>query len=121
MPLDDLELDLDAVHAGAEATRANGLGRALFLVRVGEQLGGLARERMTSFLVGALAAVDLPLLPPAGRAPIVLYGHGVFPDVLAALLARAGHADVRQVDGDEADLAAVEGAVALFELGRGAS
>lgn len=121
VPLDELALDLEAVHAGAEATRLEGLGRALFLVRVGEQLGGFSRNRMTSFLIGALAAVDLPLLPPPGGAPIVLYGHGAFPEVLAALLARTGQARVHQVDGDTADLAAVEGAVALYELGSGSA
>jgi 2-dehydro-3-deoxygalactonokinase len=121
VPLDDLTLDLEAVHAGAAAVHADGLGRALFLVRVGEQLGGFARERMTSFLIGALAALDLPLLPPPGTAPIVLYGHGVFPEALSALLERAGYERVHRVDGATSDLAAVEGAVVLFELAEGAS
>ncbi len=115
VPLDELALDLDAALAGADAARAHGLGRALFLVRVGEQLAGQSRGTMTSYLVGALAALDLPLLPPAGATPIVLYGHGAFPEVLAALLPRVGHTTVHRVDGDASDRAAVEGAVALFE------
>lgn len=115
VPLDQLELDLGAALAGADAARAHGLGRALFLVRVGEQLGGQSRATMTSYLIGALAALDLPLLPAAGATPIVLYGHGAFPEVLAALLPRLGHTTVHRVDGETSDRAAVEGAVALFE------
>jgi 2-dehydro-3-deoxygalactonokinase len=119
-PLGDLTLDHEAMHAGARAAREHGLGRALFLVRVGEQLGALERERMTSYLIGALAALDTPLLPPpAAGATIVLYGHGVFPEALAALLERDGYDDVMRVDGETSDRAAVEGAVALYERARG--
>jgi len=113
-PLDGLALDAEAVRAGARATHEHGLGRALFLVRVGEQLGGRPRATMTSFLVGALAMLDLPLLPGVGGPPIVLYGHGAFPEALATLL--EGRPGVIQVDGTTADLAAVAGAVALYEL-----
>ena len=120
VPLTDLTLDLEAMHAGARATREHGLGRALFLVRVGEQLAGLARERVTSFLIGALAALDTPLLPPpSAGATIVLYGHGAFPEALAALLAADGYDHVIRVDGEASDRASVEGAVALYERARG--
>jgi len=115
VPLDGLAIDLEALRAGAEAARQHGLGRALFLVRVGEQLGAQSRATMTSYLVGALAALDLPLLPAPGEAPIVLYGHGVFPEALADLIPRAGYTTVLQVDGETADVASVEGAVAIFE------
>jgi 2-dehydro-3-deoxygalactonokinase len=120
VPLDGLTLDAAAVRAGADAALAEGIGRALFLVRVGEQLGRHPRERMTSYLLGALATLDLPLLPAPGGARIVLYGHGPFPDVLALLLERRGEQDVLRVDGATADAAAVAGAVTLFELGAGA-
>ena len=121
VPLEELALDPAAALAGADAALAEGLGRSLFLVRVGEQLGRQPRERMTSYLLGALATLDLPLLPPPGSARIVLYGHGFFPEVLALLLARSGGHDVVRVDGATADAAAVEGAVALYELAAGAS
>ena len=115
-PLEGLALDHDAVRAGARATREHGLGRALFLVRVGEQLGGRPRTTMTSYLVGALAMLDLPLLPQDGGTRIVLYGHGAFPEALATLL--EGRPGVVRVDGETADLAAVAGAVELYELQR---
>jgi 2-dehydro-3-deoxygalactonokinase len=117
-PLDDLALDLDAARAGAQAVHAHGFGRALFLVRVGDLLAGMEPAAATSFLVGALAALDLPLLAPddGGTGPVVLYGHGVFPATLEALLGATGR-EVRRVGGDASDQAAVEGAVAIYRLG----
>jgi 2-dehydro-3-deoxygalactonokinase len=114
----DLDLDLEAVRAGAEATQTHDLGRALFLVRVGELLGGLARERLTSYLIGALAALDLSLLPAEDGVEIVLYGGGAFPEALEVLLADQGRQRVLRVDRETSDLAAVRGAVALFERAR---
>jgi 2-dehydro-3-deoxygalactonokinase len=121
VPLAGLDPDPPAVAAGARAAREHGVGRAAFLVRVGEHLAGIDRARMTAYLIGALATLDLPLLAGGDPAtPIVLYGHGVFPDVLAQL--PADHArPVLRVDGATADLAAVAGAVALYERRAGVS
>jgi 2-dehydro-3-deoxygalactonokinase len=117
--LENLELDLDAALRGVDAALEHGLGRALFLVRVGEQLAGYSRVQMTSYLIGALAALDLPLLPPAERgATIVVYGTGAFPELLAALLPQHGWRDVRLVDTETASTAALHGAVELFERAR---
>ena len=86
-----------------------------------EHLAGIPREHMTAYLIGALAALDLPLLAGGDTAaPIVLYGHGVFPGVLTQLLADGTRPIVR-VDGATADLAAVVGAVALYERRAGGS
>jgi len=121
VPLAGLDPDPAAVTAGARAAREHGVGRAAFLVRVGEHLAGIPREHMTAYLIGALAALDLPLLAGGDTAaPIVLYGHGVFPGVLTQLLADGTRPIVR-VDGATADLAAVVGAVALYERRAGGS
>ena len=119
VPLEDLELDLEAALAGASAAREHGVGRALFLVRVGEQLAGEPRDRMTGYLLGALASLDLDLLAAAEPdTPVVLYGGGLFVRVLAALLPEHGHADVRVVEPEAADEAAARGAVRLYERAR---
>src|SRR5690606_135308 len=83
------------------AARQHGVGRASFLVRVGEQIAGFDKATMTSFLVGVLAQVDLPLLEgsawgSASPAPVVLYGGGHFHRVLVALIEGTGR-DVRSV------------------------
>lgn len=117
--LEGLPADADAVLAGATAAEQHGLGRALFLVRVGEQLAHFSRERMTSYLLGALAALDLPLLE--GRAPkdpVIVYGQGAFPAILEALLRRRGFERVQVVDEEAANEAALEGAVHIFERSR---
>lgn len=116
VPLDGFEPEAATVLAGAAAAREHGFGRALFLVRVGEQLAGLSRERATSYLLGVLASLDLDLL--AGHSPdtpVIIYGTGAFPPLLARLLAAEGWQDVRVLPPEVADTAAAAGAVWLFE------
>lgn len=120
--LEGLELDMHAAMAGAEAARQHGVGRASFLVRVGEQIAGFDKATMTSYLVGVLAQIDLPLLEGSAWgtsriAPVVLYGGGHFHQVLVALIEEAGR-DVRTVEPETADAAAARGAMALFERSR---
>ncbi|NLG65059.1 MAG: 2-keto-3-deoxy-galactonokinase [Actinobacteria bacterium] len=115
-PLDGLELEMDAVVEGFAAAREYGFGRALFLVRVGEQLAGQSPARMTSYLLGVLASLDLPLLTGAAPdTPIVVYGIGAFPGILGEVLLAEGFAGVRVASKAVADSAAVAGAVSLYE------
>jgi 2-dehydro-3-deoxygalactonokinase len=118
VPLDGLELDMEAALAGASAAREHGVGRALFLVRVGEQLAGQDKARMTSYLVGVLAALDVHLLPSDAGAPVVLYGGDHFVRVLLQVLPAHGYERVRLVEGQVADEAAARGAVRLYERAR---
>lgn len=117
VPLDAVEpLDMDAVRAGCNAALEHGFGRALFLVRVGEQLASQSRKTMTSYLLGVLASIDLPLLEGVPlAAPVIVYGIGAFPRILGAMLPSRGYSAVKVVDNDAADVAAAAGAVALFE------
>lgn len=119
--LDELQLDVAAALAGAKATKDHGFGRALFLVRVGEQLGGFSKERMTSYLLGVLAALDLPLLAGSFNSDqqrIIVYGLGAFPEILSAMFAADGRTNATVVDKETADAAAAIGAVRLFERSR---
>lgn len=110
---DSIKLEREAVLAGAAACSNRSFGRAAFLVRVGAQLAELGRDTSTSFLIGALAALDLPLLSAADDRAVILYGHGVFPQALTWLLEHDGRPSVR-VDGAVADRASVVGAIAIL-------
>lgn len=114
-----LDVDLDAALAGAKAARNHGMGRALFLVRVGQQLAGESEVRMSSYLLGVLSSLDLPLLATTSPgAPVILYGGGLFRDVLAALIREDGFREVQVVEPEVADLAAARGAVRIYERAR---
>ena len=110
----DAELDLEAARVGAADAREHGLTRALFLVRVGEQLARIGKQTMTSYLLGAFAQTDLALLRgPEEDGTVIVYGGGAFPTLLQALLEEEGYL-ARVVEPDTADHAAVVGAVALY-------
>jgi 2-dehydro-3-deoxygalactonokinase len=110
---ENITLEQEAVLAGAKACAEQGFGRAAFLVRVGAQLAQLGNDTTTSFLIGALAALDLPLLRAGDDRDIILYGHGLFPQALAWLLETEGRPATR-VDGDVTDRASVVGALQIL-------
>lgn len=119
-PLERHALDADAWREGMAAAAEHGLGRALFLVRVGEQIGGRSKAAMTSFLLGALAGLDLPLLQLSGDGAraVVLYGRGPFKTILRDHLSETAGVEAVVVDDATAEAAAVVGAVALFRRAR---
>lgn len=111
-------LDDSYVDAGIRDCREHGIIRALFLVRVGEQLANLGRKQMTSYLIGVLAYSDCALVgPPNAGRQLVLYGKGPFPKVLGRTLANEGH-NVQLVDEARADHAAAMGAAAFYRQAR---
>lgn len=120
-PLDGLELMESAWRDGMHAAADEGLGRALFLVRVGEQIGGRSRAEMTSYLLGVLASLDMPLvrLREPDERVIVLYGRGPFKSILHQHLLEQGGVDVRTVDDALSERAAVIGAVSLYRRSQG--
>lgn len=115
--LEGIEIDMDAVMAGARASRAAGFARAAFLVRVGGTIAGLARDAATSFLLGALADLDLQLIEREASPDheIVVYGGGLFPAIVSEMLAREGTRTVRLVPPQLSERAATIGAVRLLE------
>jgi 2-dehydro-3-deoxygalactonokinase len=115
--LDDLVPDPAAVAAGLRHGRSLGLGRAAFLVRVGQTIAGFDASDVTAFLLGALAVLDLQLIEhelPAGT-PLVVYGGGLFPAILRDALHADGGREVRVVGPAESRHAAVVGTVRLLE------
>ncbi|MER3554607.1 MAG: 2-keto-3-deoxy-galactonokinase [Meiothermus sp.] len=115
--LEDIKPSQEYWRAGLEAAQQHGLGRASFLVRIGEQLAGLPKPEMTSYLLGALASLDLPMLERGEN--IILYGSGHFPPLMKAYLDERG-IPATLVSPEVSENAAVIGALRLFERYQGA-
>lgn len=115
--LEGLELDSEAVAAGARHSRSAGFARAAFLVRVGETIAGQGKCAVTSFLMGALADLDLQMIEreAASDHEIVVYGGGFFPMIVSDMLMRSGTYRVRLVPPQVSERAATIGAVQLLE------
>jgi len=110
------ELDPALWRAGLEAAQRHGFGRALFMVRLGQQLWGCSQAELRAFLVGALDSLTLPLLPhPPAR--LVLYGRSGSAAHLGGYLEGQGYTLTR-VEPAEAEQAAASGAARVYELYR---
>lgn len=116
--LDGLDLDQAAVAAGVRHARRSGFARAAFLVRVGETIAGLDRTAVTSFLLGALACLDLQFIEHATDVgdDIVVYGGGLFPVIVSDMLNCVRPGRSRIVDRSVSDGASTVGTVRLLEL-----
>lgn len=117
VPLDEVHVDPSAVAAGMRLVREHGFARAAFLVRAGGMLAGFGPNEMTCFLLGGLAALDEQWLERAmpDDVELVIYGGGVFPPLLANILAERQRRHVRVVDPVVGDRAAAVGAAKLLE------
>jgi 2-dehydro-3-deoxygalactonokinase len=115
--LDAIDVDRAAVAAGMRLVREHGFARAAFLVRAGGMLAGFEPREMTCFLLGGLAALDEQCLERAmpDGAELVIYGGGVFPPLLAEVLAERRGSRVRVVDPALSARVATVGAVRLLE------
>lgn len=112
---DGAPLDPAAWRSGLQAARTRGTGRALFLVRLGQQLGTLTRESAGAFLHGVAAHLTLDVLRGSPRdVPLVIYGHDAQATLLTAHLARDGWSDLRHCDADCVDRATVLGTLAVL-------
>lgn len=116
-PVDKLQPVEAMWRAGLAQARAEGFGRALFLTRVAELIWKKSKEEATSFLLGALMSLDLPLLAGAREsgATVLAYGRGHFPAMLKTYLESEGWPEVRLLDEATARTAPVLGAVRIYE------
>lgn len=119
LALDQVELDEAMWRTGLDAalSESDGFGRALFLTRVVEQIWHRSKGEATSFLLGVLLSLDIPLLAGVREqgAAVVLYGKGHFPRMMKAYLDSQGWPSVHLVDESIAELSSVVGAVRIFE------
>lgn len=108
-------LDPDAWQDGLRAARRHGVGRALFLVRLGHQLGPLPRAAAGAFLHGVLAHLTLDVLRGSdSRVPLVLYGHDAQAHLLAGYLRTTTGREVRHCDAPCLEEATVRGTLAVL-------
>lgn len=115
--LDGVEPDQAMWRIGLEQALRGGVGRALFLTRVADQIWQRSKAEATSFLLGVLTSLDLPLLVGAREsgATVLLYGKGHFPPIMKTFLDQQGWPDVLLVDPGVADLCSAVGAVRIYE------
>lgn len=112
----DFEPAPEMWRLGLELGRREGFGRALFLVRTGEQLWPLDRAAATAVLLGVLAGLDLQMLEKyRGRtATTVIYGKGAFGPMLRDCLG-GDYGKVLLLDEETSETAAARGAARLYE------
>jgi 2-dehydro-3-deoxygalactonokinase len=109
-------IDYAAWREGLDASLRHGFGRALFMVRLSEQVAKQSRERATAFMLGVLSSLDLALLPPPDRdRTLLLYGRPLFAAPMVRYLSEEGR-DARLVDEATAQLAAPTGAGLIYDL-----
>lgn len=108
-------LDPDAWNDGLQAARRHGIGRALFLVRLGHQLGPLSREQAGAFLHGVLAQLTLDVLRHSDPAtPLLIYGHDAQARRLTEYLQANSDRELRHCEAAQLEEASVRGALAVL-------
>ena len=108
-------------EAGASACARHGLARALFGIRLLDQLDGASVPERYSYLLGALAADALPALVPdhvrARATTIVMTGHAAACRAVGHLLAQR-HADlaarIHMISPIDVEHAWITGALAIW-------
>jgi 2-dehydro-3-deoxygalactonokinase len=114
-------IDYPFLEDGAAAARQHGLLRALFGIRLLDQLGEATPDERLSWLAGACIAEDLrgfshgDAAAPGTR--IVVSGPGAMPVAWSHLLHRAGHAS-QALDAGAVEAAFIAGLVAIVAAAR---
>lgn len=118
---EDTPLDPAAWREGLHAAATLGVGRALFLVRLGQQLGQLSREAAGAFLHGVMAQLTLDVLRTSDPAcPLVIYGHDAQAVMLLRHLASVTPRPLQHCGAATVDQATVSGSLAVLRAARGA-
>ena len=112
---ENARLEPQAWADGLQAARTYGVGRALFLVRVGQQFGPLSRAEAGSFLHGVLAHLTLDVLRESDPAvPLVVYGYEAQARCLTEHLRAAGRRSAQHCDAACLDEATVRGTLRVL-------
>ena len=106
--------DPELWRAGLDAARAHGVGRALFLIRLGGLTLGAGPTELSAYLQGVTASLTLDLLPEPDGQPLRLFGTPTLAECLAAELRRLGWPNVQAIDAATADEATALGAARVL-------
>jgi len=114
--LDSQMLDSNMWRLGFRHVQTEGIGRALFLARVSAQLWDKTKVEVTSYLLGAAAALDIPLLTDAHalKAQIVIYGQEIFSTMLSEYLREELKISPIVVDKETSELSSAVGSARIF-------
>jgi 2-dehydro-3-deoxygalactonokinase len=111
------EIDEEWLEKGRRFERDNGMGRAMFGVRLLEQIFRVGPTAASSFLLGGVVESDSQSMERAGalKGPIVITGAGAAAKAWETVLKAAGRRTTR-CDGELTEQAFVGGLVRLFAL-----
>ncbi len=113
--LDTTEVDKESLLAGCLSAREQGIGAALFKVRVGKNLFGYNEKQAYSFFMGAILASEVQAILQTERPRVVLGGKRVLREALFTLLSTLGDKDVICATEEEVARSVPLGAVRVYE------
>lgn len=111
------ESEEEWIERGRRFEGENGLGRAMFSVRLLEQIYRVGQVEISSFLLGAMIACDLRGMEKHFKGPIVITGSGAAARAWQKVLVAAGKKS-RYCDAEIVEQAFVRGLVRLADLHR---
>jgi 2-dehydro-3-deoxygalactonokinase len=118
--LEEVEIDLDWVRQGIEASKASGISRAIFSVRMLDTMEKLNKNIVTNFFLGIMLQQDLELIESminSNTKKLVMYGRKLFPSILKVFLQELYPAIKLDIIGEEeSDLLSVKGALIIYGL-----
>ena len=111
------ELDPEWLEKGRRFESRNGTGRAMFGVRLLEQIFHIGPAALSSFLLGAIAQSDLKSMERARvlNAPIIITGEGAAPEAWQRILETTGR-KTKRLAAEIVEQGFVRGLVRLFHL-----
>jgi 2-dehydro-3-deoxygalactonokinase len=110
------DLNHDIWLEGLHTSQSLGIGRALFLVRLGKQNSRFNQLQATAFFYGTMAALTLDVLSKRNpNLPLTLYGHEVQAKLLASYLQTRGETQIHFCSAATVEKAAVQGAIKVLQ------
>lgn len=118
--LEQVEIDLDWVRQGVEASKTSGISRAIFSVRMLDTMEKLDKNKVTSFFLGIMLQQDLELIESVinpNTKKLVMYGRKLFPSIIKIFIQEIYKAiELDIISEEESDMLSVKGALSLYEL-----